>query len=251
MFASLVTVAVTLAVAAPCRTPGALRVYMETDPVSARDTTMSARVCLSLRGGERIGSVSGRVTVDTAFGAVARVMIPPSSPLLAHDNGGGVVLLAGASAQGLRSGTLLTLHTRLTRPGVLPKIDVQLTELNEQAGTSLITRATAQGLAPRCLGLQSAVFEVLPAEASSDPGEPLDLRITGCGFHATKNTVRFGDVAVPNVRSTNDGTRIRVVVPKEYHATGEVPPMLIGAGAYDVSVNNGRGASNARRVTLR
>lgn len=251
MFAPLAVLFATLALAPPCRTPGVLRVYIEADPVSVRDTMMSARVCLSLQGGGRVGSVSGRVTVDTAFATVAGVVIPPSSSLFARDNGGGVILLAGASAQGLRAGTLVTVRARLARAGVLPRIDVQLTELNDAGGNSVITRATAVGLAPRCLGSQSAVFEVLPAVASADPGEPLDLRITGCGFHATKNTVRLGEASVPNVRSTDDGTRIRVVVAKEYRANGEVPPMQIGAGAYDVSVNNGRGASNARRVTLR
>src|SRR5215217_5733724 len=101
----LSTLALIVAVAAPCRAPGVLRIYVEADPVSARDTTMSARVCLSLPNATRVGSVSGRVTVDTAFAAIARVMMPPSSPLFARDNGGGVVLFAGASAQGLRPGT--------------------------------------------------------------------------------------------------------------------------------------------------
>ncbi|HEY9228310.1 MAG TPA: hypothetical protein VIP11_16760, partial [Gemmatimonadaceae bacterium] len=113
-----------------------------------------------------------------------------------------------------------------------------------------VTRAKVRGLAARCIGTQPAVFEVLPPEASADPGEPLDLRINGCGFNATRNTIRFGDVTVPNVRSTG-GTQIRVVVPKEYRAAPEVAPMQIGAGVYNVTVDNGRGVSNARPVTLR
>jgi hypothetical protein len=63
--------------------------------------------------------------------------------------------------------------------------------------------------------------------------------------------VKFGDVVVRDIKSTDDGTHIRVVIPKEVRPSGEVPPMSLGAGAYDVTVNNGRGTSNAKRVTLR
>jgi hypothetical protein len=79
----------------------------------------------------------------------------------------------------------------------------------------------------------------------------LDLRIDGCGFSADKNIVKFGDVVMRDIKSTDDGTHIRVVIPKAARASGEVSPMSLGAGAYDVTVNNGRGTSNAKRVTLR
>jgi hypothetical protein len=42
-----------------------------------------------------------------------------------------------------------------------------------------------------------------------------------------------------------------VIVPKEYRARSEAAPMRMSAGEYDVSVDNGRGKSNARRITLR
>jgi hypothetical protein len=92
---------------------------------------------------------------------------------------------------------------------------------------------------------------VLPSAASTDPGEVLDLRIAGCGFSTDRNTVTFGDVTVRNIKSTDDGTHIRVVIPKEVRSGGEVPPMQLSAGAYQVTVNNGRETSNAKRVTLR
>ena len=245
------TLALLAALAAPCKASAVLGVFVEADPVAARDTVMTARLCLGVPANQSIASMSGRLTIDTAFGRLVSLGRTPGSPFVANADSAGNVMIAGASGSGVRAGTLLTLRTRLTRAGVLPRIDFTITELNALDGSSLVTRATARGLAPRCVGKQPAVFEVLPPGASADPGEPLDLRITGCAFDALHNTIRVGEITVRDIRSTERGTRIRVVVPKEYRATGEAPPMVMGAGTYEVTVDNGRGRSNARRITLR
>lgn len=228
-----------------------LGVFVEADPVAARDTVMTARLCLSVPAKQSIASMSGRLTLDTAFARLASLVRTSGSPVVANADSAGNILVAGASGSGVRAGTLLALRARLMRAGVLPRIDFTITELNARDGSSLVTRATVRGLAPSCVGKQPAVFEVLPPSASADPGEPLDLRITGCGFDAAHNTIRVGEITLRDIRSTERGTRIRVVVAKEYRATGEAPPMLMGAGTYEVSVDNGRGRSNARRITLR
>jgi hypothetical protein len=204
-----------------------------------------------MRANQSIASLSGRITLDTAFAKLTSMTRPANSPFIANADSGGHVMIAGASASGVRAGTVLTLHAHLVRAGVIPRIDLVITELNARDGSSLVTRATTRGLAPTCVGTRTAVFEVLPPAASADRGEPLDLRITGCGFDASRNTIRVGDVTVRNIRSTEHGTRIRVIVPKEYRQRGEAPPMSMGAGTYEVSVDNGRGRSNARRITLR
>lgn len=245
------TFALLAALAAPCKSSAPLGVFVEADPVAARDTVMTARLCLSASAKQSIASMSGRLTLDTTFAKLASVMRAAGSPFVANADSAGNILIAGASGSGVRAGTVLTLRARLARPGVLPRIDVTITELNAHGGSSLVTRATVRGLEPRCVGRQPAVFEVLPPAASADPGEPLDLRITGCGFDAAHNTIRVGDITLRDIRSTERGTRIRVVVPKEYRATGEAPPMSMGAGTYEVTVDNGRGRSNARRITLR
>jgi hypothetical protein len=243
--------ALLLSTIAPCKGRSGLRVYVEPDAVRPRDTVMSARVCLTVpERGTRVASLSGRVSIDTAFARIASVDRPARSPLFVRDNGDGAVLIAGAAPQGFRSGVLFTMRAALARPGVVPRIDVKLTELNESSGQSLVTTATVSGLAPRCAGTRTAVFEVLPAQMSADSGEPLDLRITGCGF-ADRNIVHFGEMTLKDIRSTDDGTRIRVVIPREYRATSEAAPMQLSAGAYDITIDNGRGPSNARRVTLR
>jgi len=243
-----------VAVAAPCgqRRGDAPRLYLEAGRVAARDSVMRVFLCLHGGRGMQVNSLSARITIDTAFGRIVGVEQPAGSSLFARvDPAGTAVLLAGASSEGVKSGRLVTLRARLARTGVTPAMSVALTEMNDPSGTSLATRTVVAGLDARCVGDQPAVFQVLPPSASADPGEVLDLRIAGCGFSASRNVVRFGDVTLRDVRSTERGTRIRVVVPKEIPSGGEVPPMSLGRGDYDVTVNNGRGTSNAKRVTLR
>jgi hypothetical protein len=243
-----------LGAAVPCSAPGSLpKIYLEADPIAALDSVAHVRLCLGGSGaGARVRSLSGRIVVDTAFGRMLDVERTRSPEVIARaDPTGAAMLVAAASSDGFASGTLVTVRVRMTRAGTLPKLSVVLTEISDQRGTSVVTRTNVLGLGPQCAGASPAVFEVLPSAASVDPGEVLDLRIAGCGFSADENTVKFGDVTVRNVKSTDDGTHIRVVVPKEIRSSGEVPPMQLGVGAYEVTVNNGRGTSNAKRVTLR
>lgn len=243
-----------LAAGVPCTAPGRLlKLYVEADGISASDSVAHVRLCLGGAGRDaRVSSLSARIVVDTAFGRVVEVERTMGPSVVARaDTSAGTVLVAAASSGGLMEGTLLTFRIRLLRAGTLPKVSVVLTEMNAGTGSSVATRTSVIGLDAKCAGAQPAVFEVLPPAANADPGEVLDLRINGCGFSADKNVVKFGDVTVRNIKSTDDGTHIRVVIPKEARSGGEVPPMQIGAGVYDVTVDNGRGTSNAKRVTLR
>jgi hypothetical protein len=239
------------ALAAPCKVASPLGVFVETDVVAPRDTVATVRVCLSVPPKESIASMSGRLTLDTTFATLISLTRAPASPFVANADSAGNIMVAGASGSGVPGGTIVTLRIHLTRVGVIPRADFILTELNARDGSSVVTRAVARGLEPKCVGSQPAVFEVLPPGASADPGEPLDLRINGCGFDAAHNTIHVGEIRVREIRSSDGGTRIRVVVPKAYRASGEAPPMQLGVGTYDVSVDNGRGRSNARRITLR
>jgi hypothetical protein len=237
MFASFVFAAV--AFASPCASNGAsLSLYLEADAVAARDSVAHVRLCLS---GPRVNSMSARISVDTSFGRVAGVDKQSAASVFAHaDTSNGTVLVAGAASTGIAEGALATMRVRLLRRGTLPHVSVVLTEMNDASGTSLVTRAHVVGLEARCTGAEPAVFEVLPPAVGA--GEAIDLRISGCGFSGDRNAVSFGGVVLPGVRSSDDGTRIRVVIPKR---------QSLGAGAYDVTVNNGQGTSNAKRVTLR
>jgi hypothetical protein len=237
----------------PCSAPGRLlKLYLESESVGPRDTMAHIHLCLGTSRDARTNSFSARIVADTEFGRIESVERTIGPSVIARaDTMAGTVLVAGASTGGMMDGSLVTVRVRLARPGTLPRMTVVLTEMNGVNGMSMATRTNVIGLDPKCVGDMPAVFEVLPPAASADPGEVLDLRINGCGFSAEKNTVTFGDVVVRNIKSTDDGTHIRVVIPKAARATGEVPPMPLGAGVYDVTVNNGRGTSNAKRVTLR
>jgi len=240
--------------ALPCAgSSGALKVFLESDAVGPRDSVTRVRLCLAgATAATRVNSLSARIVVDTAFGRVLDVDRSSAPSIVARaDTNAGTVLVAGAASNGVVDGSLVTVRVRMLRPGTLPRVSIVLTEMNGPTGTSLVTRANVAGLDAKCAGTQPAVFEVLPPRISADPGEPIDLRINGCGFSAEKNTVKFGDVTVPNIKSSDGGTHIRVVVPKETRATTEAAPMPLSAGDYDVTVNNGRGTSNAKRVTLR
>jgi hypothetical protein len=251
MLASLALLA-GLAASVPCTSPGRLlKLYLEAESIGARDSVAHVRLCLGTGRDSRVSSFSARIVVDTTFGRVADIERTIGPTVIARaDTSAGTVLVAGASSGGMMEGSLLTVRVRLLRAGTLPKTTIVLTEMNGVNGLSLATRTSVIGLDAKCAGDAPALFEVLPAAASADPGEVLDLRINGCGFSADKNTVAFGDVTLRNIKSTEDGTHIRVVIPKE-RSGGEVAPQRLGAGGYDVTVNNGRGTSNAKRVTLR
>lgn len=89
-----------------------------------------------------------------------------------------------------------------------------------------------------------------PDAAPAGPAHPLDAVIVGTGFAPAGNVVRFGPVRIPDLRSTDGGTRIRFPVPKELPATGEAPPMMLPPGDYEVSVTTAAGTSNVIRFRL-
>jgi hypothetical protein len=250
----LAALALAAGFAAPCAgSSAALKVFLESDAIGPRDSVTRVRLCLAgATADTRVNSLSARIVVDTAFGRVVDIDRPSAPAIVARaDTSKGTVLVAGAASNGVADGSLVTVRVRMLRPGTLPRVSIVLTEMNSPTGTSLVTRANVANLDAKCAGAQPAVFEVLPPAISADPGEPIDLRINGCGFSADKNTVKFGDLTVSNIKSSDRGTHIRVVIPKQTRATSEAAPMPLGAGDYDVTVNNGRGTSNAKRVTLR
>jgi hypothetical protein len=254
MLASLALAAtLTGASAPPCSSPGRLlKLYLEAESFGARDASARVHLCLGTSRDARVNSFSARIVPDTAFGRIVEIERTVGPAVVARaDSAAGTALVAGASPGGMMDGSLITMRVRLARPGTLPKMQVVLTEMNGVNGLSLATRTSVIGLDAKCAGDAPAVFEVLPPAASADPGEVLDLRISGCGFSADKNTVQFGDVVVRDIKSTDDGTHIRVVIPKETRSSSGASPMPLGAGGYDVTVNNGRATSNAKRVTLR
>lgn len=94
------------------------------------------------------------------------------------------------------------------------------------------------------------ITALVPAEGPAGPDAPLDVEIVGTGFADEGNVVRFGPVSIPDLRSTDGGTRIRFPVPKELPGTGEAPPMVLPPGEYEVTVTTAAGTSNVMRFRL-
>ena len=76
------------------------------------------------------------------------------------------------------------------------------------------------------------------------------VELLGCGFDAAGNTVRFGPEPVSNVPSTAGGTSMRFTVPASIRGGGEVAPMPMVEGVYDVVIETSRGRSHARPFKL-
>ncbi|NIM52494.1 MAG: hypothetical protein GTN62_14280 [Gemmatimonadales bacterium] len=66
----------------------------------------------------------------------------------------------------------------------------------------------------------------------------------------TGNVVVFGPVTLEGRPSTNGGTQTTFSVPKVRPATGELPPMVLPPGEYQVIVRSARGSSKPASFTL-
>jgi hypothetical protein len=93
-------------------------------------------------------------------------------------------------------------------------------------------------------GEKPTLSKLLPDNGPAGTAYPLQVTIQGTGFAATENVVQFGPMRLPGVPSA-DGRTIVFQVPKEMRGRGEVPPLVFGAGDYDVVVTTPAGASNA------
>jgi IPT/TIG domain len=117
-------------------------------------------------------------------------------------------------------------------------------------------------LASTCLGCSQAnrkdapapsgpaILSLSPTEGPAGTAYPIKVTITGTGFASEGNTVTFADISIPDLASTESGTRITFFAPKERPSTGEVPPFVFMPGEYRVAVTTPRGTSNTVNFTL-
>jgi hypothetical protein len=93
------------------------------------------------------------------------------------------------------------------------------------------------------------LIEIVPASGPAGEAYPLRVTVRGTGFMPAGNVVQFGPVRMPDLPSA-DGVRITFNVPKQVASRGEVPPMVLTAGEYRVTVSTAAGTSNALTFTL-
>jgi len=81
-----------------------------------------------------------------------------------------------------------------------------------------------------------------PASGPAGQSYPLRITIEGAGFATEGNVVQFGDLTVSRLVSESP-TMIVFFAPKERPSIGEVPPMILGPGEYQVTVQTPAGTS--------
>jgi hypothetical protein len=91
---------------------------------------------------------------------------------------------------------------------------------------------------------------IRPDSGPAGAAYPIEATLTGSGFDSTGNTVRFGSIVVPGQLSSRGGTVLTFPVPKEMASRGEVPPMVLEPGRYEVTVTTRAGMSNKVTFTL-
>ena len=89
-----------------------------------------------------------------------------------------------------------------------------------------------------------------PATGRAGEAYPITVTIHGSHFTASGNTVTFGSVEIADRSSSTGGTRIVFSVPKMRPSRGEVPPMVLQPGEYEVRVTNANGTSEPAVFTL-
>lgn len=112
--------------------------------------------------------------------------------------------------------------------------------------TSSLGVATMLGCAAGTTGGRSAppvIDSIEPRTGLAGVAYPVEIVISGHGF-TDQNTVRFGDMVLDGLESTNNRTRISFMAPKEQRSTGEAPPMVLPPGRYSITVTTPSGTSS-------
>ncbi len=95
-----------------------------------------------------------------------------------------------------------------------------------------------------------AIDRLEPASGWAGQAYPITVTIYGSHFTESDNTVTFGSIEIADRPSSNGGTQIVFSVPKVFPSRGEVPPMVLLPGEYDVRVTNANGTSEPAVFTL-
>jgi hypothetical protein len=114
------------------------------------------------------------------------------------------------------------------------------------AGLALLCLSARHGLAET---QAPELSEIIPSSGPAGEAYPLPATIRGTGFLPTGNIVNFGPVTIPDLSSA-DGTQLAFMIPKKRPSGGEVPPMPLPPGEYQVTVKTAAGVSNALVFTL-
>ena len=123
---------------------------MAVTPLRARDTVMTASVCVlpATAGTGKIGSYHGELHFDSTRARVLRVQKPAGGVRVENTGVSGVVRFAGAEPSGFAPGQLLSVVFRVRTPGTNAPMRLKMIELNGTDGTSLMKQLVTSNRAP-------------------------------------------------------------------------------------------------------
>jgi hypothetical protein len=231
-----------------------IRLSLVAEPGRRSDSTVRVALCLGAPPSKpAIGSFRAVIAYDSAAIYVASAAAGKGTPVVFNAKKAGYVEVAAASPGGIRQGELLTLTLRPRTRGGAPMMRLDLVEISSTKGANLLSDAQTVSLGPAACTAraESSVQITSLAPTTAEAGSIAPIAITGCGFDPADNTVAFGEVVFRNVRSTANGTRITINAPTEIPSRGEVAPMAMAPGSYQITVRTARGQSNVMVFTLR
>jgi hypothetical protein len=113
----------------------------------------------------------------------------------------------------------------------------------------MATPSTRRKPAPQQPTGRPHLVRLTPSTVLSGTGAVVTVELTGDRFTATGNTVYFGSIELGPLPS--NGSVIRFTVPETIPSRGEVPPMMVQPGRYDVHVVNANGVSDSLAFILK
>ena len=119
---------------------------------------------------------------------------------------------------------------------------------------ALVVQGLASACAVRRSGSSAPVLDAISPDSAFMPaGSPGEVTLTGSGFGRAvpgDNVVHLGAAVLRGVPSSDDGRRLRFVIPDMITTAGEAPPSRLESGAYEVSVETRSGRSNALTIRI-
>ena len=261
-----------------CTVPGSATtkgayLFLEAVKPAAKDTVVSARLCL-VPPKAGVGSYHATLTFDSTIMRAVRVDV--SGGMQAKNMAvPGVIKLAGAAPNGFGRGPLATIVFKPLKGKALAKIRLTLVELNTPGGVTLLIDSKVAGYpsTDRTLGRIETnpdtrgaggtkelsgttvgaphIDSISPNSGKIDPDSVVEVALYGKGFAADRNTVMFDFATVDRPVSENGGTVLRFIVPTMIPAHGNVQLHRVEAGTYMIKVLTPSGTSNAVRFTVR
>jgi hypothetical protein len=249
------------------------QLFLEAVKPLAKDTVLSARLCL-VPPKAGVGSYNAMLTFDSTVMRAVRVDV--SGGMQAKNmTVPGVIKLAGAAPNGFARGPLATIVFKPLTGKSLAKVRVTLVEANTPGGASLLVDFQVAGYpsTDRTLGaielkLVSAepdtrmlatgakltaphIDSISPNSGKIEPESVLEVALYGKGFAAEGNTVLFDAATAEKPVSENGGTILKFIVPTMIPAHGNVQPHRVEPGKFTVKVLTPSGTSNAVTFTVR